>query len=81
MSLQVYSETIAKSKYRQKRIKLYTISSKCLNIAIVRVSAKIYKYLQIYNVSVLALPDIKTTDSQLYFTFVVNIFIQIFMCI
>lgn len=80
MSLQVYSETIATSKYRQKRIKLYTISSKCLNIAIVRLSAKIYKYLQIYYVSVLALPDIKK-DSQQYFTFVVKIFIQLFMCI
>lgn len=80
MSLQVYSETIATSKYRKMRIKLYTISSKCLNIAIVRVSAKIYKYLQIYYVSVLALPDIKK-DSQQYFTFVVKIFIQLFMCI
>lgn len=81
MSLQVYSETIATSNYRQKRIKLYTISSKCLNIAMVRVTAKVYKYLQIYNVSMLALPDIKTKESQPYFTFVVNIFIQIFMCI
>lgn len=80
MSLQVYSETIATSKYRQTRIKLYTISSKSLNIAIVRISAKIYKYLQIYYVSVLALPDIKK-DSQQYFTFVVKIFIQLFMCI
>lgn len=80
MSLQVYSETIATSKYRQTRIKLYTISSKCLNIAIVRLSAKIYKYLQTYYVSVLALPDIKK-DSQQYFTFVVKIFIQLFMCI